>query len=216
MSDVQTTGHAYDGIEEYDNPLPGWWKWMFVGSVIFSVGYAGYFHLGAPGRSREDEYGAALAANTRLRFAEMGELAPNGDNIAKYLYSTNELNVGKVVFKANCISCHGRNGEGGTGPNLTDSAYKHIRDLDSIATVILNGANKNAMPAWGNRLHPNEVVLVGAYVASLRGTNAAGGKPPEGREIDPWPSQEEISPAGADSNESSEADAETLDESGDI
>ena len=56
-----------------------------------------------------------------------------------------------------------------------------------IATVILKGANNNAMPAWEEKLQANDVVMVSAYVASLRGTNASGGKAAEGFDIEPWP-----------------------------
>ncbi len=47
MDNNQLTDHAYDGIQEFDNPLPGWWKWMFVATIVFSVFYAMYFHIGA-------------------------------------------------------------------------------------------------------------------------------------------------------------------------
>ena len=188
MSNVPTTGHAYDGIEEYDNPLPGWWKWMFVCSIIFSVFYAMYFHMGAPGRSVADQYERALAANTLLQFEEIGELTADEQTISEYMGKESWLKVGQIVFKTHCISRHGRNGEGKVGPNLTDEYYKHLKDLEGIARVIKKGAANNAMPAWENRLnHPNEVVLVSAYVASLRGQNASGGKPPEGSIIPPWP-----------------------------
>lgn len=181
------TGHAYDGIQEYDNPLPGWWKWMFVGSFVFSVFYAMYFHIGAPGRSIADQYDRELAANTRLQFKEIGDLQPTNTTIAEYMQKDSWVKVGQVVFKTHCISCHGRDGEGKVGPNLTDTAYKNLNDLAGIARVVNEGAANNAMPAWSNRLHPNEVVLVSAYVASLRGTNKEGGKVAEGKEIPPWP-----------------------------
>ena len=189
-TETSTTGHAYDGIEEYDNPLPGWWKWMFVGSIVFSPLYAAYFHIGAPGRRIADQYDRALAANTRLQFSEIGELAPNGKNTAKYRSQPKWTKVGQIVFKTHCISCHGREGEGNVGPNLTDQHFKHVRNLDTLVRVINQGAANNAMPAWANRLHPNEIVLVAAYVANLRGTNVAGGKAPEGMEIAPWPDME--------------------------
>jgi len=187
MAEVQTTGHAYDGIEEYDNPLPGWWKWMFVTSIIFSVCYAAYFHIGAPGRGITDQYGRELAANARIKFGKIGDLEPNGENVAKYMNVPEWVAFGENVFQTHCIQCHGRAGQGNVGPNLTDELYKHVKDLDSMARVVLEGAANNAMPAWANRLHQNEVVMVSAYVASLRGTNVSGGKAAEGREIPPWP-----------------------------
>lgn len=188
MDNNALTDHAYDGIQEYDNPLPGWWTWMFVGTVVFSVFYAMYFHIGAPGRSIAEQYDAELAANTRLQFAEIGDLQPTADNILLYANKKSWLSVGQTVYKSNCISCHGRDGEGKVGPNLTDEFYKNVRKIEDIARVINQGAGNGAMPAWSSRLHPNEVVLVSAYVASLRGAKTASeGKGPEGTQIPPWP-----------------------------
>ncbi len=187
MSEAPRTGHNYDGIEEYDNPLPGWWKWLFIGTIAFSPIYWVYYHSGVEGRSVEDQYGAALAASTRLQFAEIGELKPDADTIARYMHKDNWVRVGRSVFQANCISCHGREAEGQIGPNLTDEAFKNITNIEDIATVIIKGAGNGAMPAWANRLHPNEVVLVAAYVASLRGQDLPGPRGPEGRPIAPWP-----------------------------
>ncbi len=45
------TDHTYDGIREYDNPLPAWWTWLFIGTVVFSVLYFPYYHGGAEGRT---------------------------------------------------------------------------------------------------------------------------------------------------------------------
>lgn len=189
MTDTPKTDHSYDGIEEFDNPLPGWWKWLFAATIAFTPLYWIYYHGGAEGRSIEDTYSVALAENTRLQFETVGELTPDANTIMKYTTDAEAswLRVGQVVFKTHCISCHGKNGEGKVGPNLTDEQFKHIQNVEDIARVVANGAAANAMPAWSNRLHPNEIVLVSAYVASLRGTNAEGGRAPEGREIPPWP-----------------------------
>jgi len=187
VSDTPKTNHAYDGIEEYDNPLPGWWKWLFVASILYSPFYWVFYHGGPAGRSVEDQYGVALAANTRLQFAEIGDLQPDADTITKFMAKPNWVKVGQAVFKANCISCHGRDAEGKIGPNLTDDTYKNVVKIEDIARIINNGAGAGAMPKWSNRLHVNEVVLVSAYVASLRGSNVDGGKAAEGKKIDAWP-----------------------------
>ncbi len=188
MENSALTDHAYDGIQEFDNPLPGWWKWMFVGSIVFSVFYVMYFHIGAPGRSVAEQYDTALAANTLLQFKEIGDLEPTADNIMLYANKKSWLSVGQTVYKTNCISCHGRDGEGKVGPNLTDQFYKNVRKVEDIARVINQGAGNGAMPAWSNRLHPNEVVLVSAFIASLRGAKTASeGKGPDGVEIPAWP-----------------------------
>ena len=203
MSNDALKEHAYDGIQEFDNPLPGWWKWMFVGSIVFSVFYAMYFHIGAPGRTIIDKYDAELAANTRLQFKEIGELTPDGPTLVSYMHKEPWLKVGQVVYKTNCVSCHGRDGEGKVGPNLTDESFKNIRKIEDIARVISEGAGKGAMPAWSNRMHVNEIVLVSAYVASLRGQNKEG-KAPDGVAIDPWPD-----PQDAASQDAASQDAES-------
>lgn len=187
MSEIPKTDHAYDGIEEYDNPLPGWWKWLFIASIVFSPFYWVYYHSGTEGRSVEDQYSVALAENTRLQFAEIGELQLDEATVASFMHKDSWVKVGESVFRANCVSCHGREGEGNVGPNLTDDAYKNVASLGDIAKVIHNGAGNGAMPKWSNRLHINEIVLVSAYVATLRGKDIEGGRPAEGRQIAPWP-----------------------------
>ena len=198
MSEPTKTNHAYDGIEEFDNPLPGWWKWLFVASIVICPFYWMFYHGGAEGRSTEDAYNSALAENTRLQFAEIGDLQPDAATIMKFSQKSNWVRVGEIVFKTNCSTCHGRKGEGNVGPNLTDEYFKHITTVEDIAKVIANGAAAKAMPAWSNRLHPNEIVMLSAYIAKLRGTNVEGGKAAEGKLIAPWP---EPPQSKSDSNE---------------
>jgi cytochrome c oxidase cbb3-type subunit III len=187
MNKVPRLDHAYDGIEEYDNPLPGWWKWLFIATIVLSPPYWFYFHSGVDGRDDAAIYNLALAANTRLQFEEIGNLKPDEATILTYMNKDSWVKVGESVFKSQCISCHGKEGEGQIGPNLTDESFKNIRKVEDIARVINVGANAGAMPAWASRLHPNEVVLVSSYVASLRGKNLKGPRPAEGGEIPPWP-----------------------------
>lgn len=186
------TGHEYDGIQEYDNPLPGWWKWLFVATIIFCGPYFAYYHFGNTSRSVAAQFEVAEAENLRLQFAEIGELKPDAPTLVKFSNDDRWLLFGQSVFKQHCIACHGQQAEGGVGPNLTDEHFKNIRTIEDILRVINNGAGAGAMPAWQNRLEENERILVSAYVASLRGTNIAGGKSPDGQLIDPWPSLEEI------------------------
>lgn len=178
---------VFDGIQQQPGVIPRWWKNVFVACLVFSPFYWVVYNTGAPGRSMAESYDQALAANTIKKFATIGELKPDEATILQFTQKENWLKVGKVVFKSNCASCHGRNGEGLVGPNLTDENFKNIRTVEDIGTVILKGANNNAMPAWEGKLHPNEIVLLAAFVASIRGTNVDGGKAAEGAEIAPWP-----------------------------
>ena len=120
-------------------------------------------------------------------FAEIGELTANRETILKYVNDEPEwLTVGKVVYQTNCTSCHGVDGGGLVGPNLTDEYWKHTSTIEGIARIIEEGAANGAMPAWKNRLsHPNQIVLTAAYVASLR-QNPVDGKAPEGKQIPNW------------------------------
>jgi cytochrome c oxidase cbb3-type subunit 3 len=182
------TSHNYDGIQEYDNPLPGWWKWLFVVTIAFAPPYFLYYHGGAVGRSLEDQYDQAYAAAMKKQFGALEGISIDRDSVVKFLYDEDWLRAGKAIFRTNCVSCHGQEGLGVVGPNLTDEEYKNIKDIGDFLTVIQNGANGGAMPAWTNRLLPVEIVLVSSYAASLRGSAAEGaGKAPEGRPIAPWP-----------------------------
>lgn len=180
--------HSYDGIQEYDNPLPGWWKWLFIGSIFFAAFYWVYFESGVEGRSIHDGYDKEMSRIITLRFKEIGELTADRQTIQKYLEPENEkwLAVGKVVYKTNCVGCHGADGGGKVGPNLTDDYWKNVKNLEDIADVIENGAANGSMPAWKTRLsHQNQIVLTAAYIASLR-DNPISGKAPEGELIKGW------------------------------
>ncbi len=183
------TDHSYDGIQEYDNPLPGWWQWLFILSVIFAPMYVIYFHLGE-NRSIHDQYEKQMADIFEMRFSEIGMLEPDAETILEYMNKPEWLAVGSVVFKTNCVSCHAADGGGSVGPNLTDNYWKNVRKIEDIASVISNGAANGSMPAWKNRLsHQNQVVLTAAYIASLQQKPVAGKAPePEANELPPWAS----------------------------
>ncbi len=182
----QLTGHEYDGIREYDNPIPGWWSWLFIATCVFAVLYYMAYQLGTAGTRVAQAYDNAVTANLILQFEEIGTLTPDEPTILKYMNDDKWLLVGEKVFAGGCVSCHAKEGEGLVGPNMTDDHYKNVKRLGDIAVVIQNGAANGAMPAWKHRLHPNEVVMVSAYVANLRGQNKDG-RAPEGVAIPPWP-----------------------------
>lgn len=186
--DEVLTGHTYDGIQEYDNPTPRWWELLFVATIVFAPMYTIWFHAPMQGRTLADQFQANLADNMRLQFGEIGDLTPDAATIVKYMKDPKWLEVGVSTFKTNCVSCHGNEGVGISGPNLTDDHYLNVKHVEDIAKVIRDGAKNGAMPAWGNRLHPNEVVLAAAYVASLRGKNLKSARLPEGVVIAPWSS----------------------------
>lgn len=181
------TDHEYDGIREFDNPTPGWWHTLFLASVVFSVFYFVFWEFSPLAYSIQEAHSAVQERELRRQFAEIGDLKPDEPTILRMMGEEKWMNVAASTFKANCVSCHGQNGQGEVGPNLTDDAYKNIKVMVDLPRVISEGANNGAMPSWRNRLHPNEVVLLSAYVANLRGKNLPGPRGVEGVTIPPWP-----------------------------
>lgn len=179
--------HEYDGIQEYDNPTPGWWNFIFFATFVFSIWYFLYYHASTISTSVAQGFENDVTEDLKKRFSTIGDLKPDEPTLLKYMANAEWKSVGASVFKTNCVSCHGPDAAGQIGPNLTDDYWKNVRQLADIPKVIASGAAAGAMPAWKTRLHPNEIVLVAAYVASLRGKNLPGPRGPEGAIIPPWP-----------------------------
>lgn len=186
QNEQQLTGHTYDGIQEYDNPTPAWMTWVFLVFLLFTPVYMLFTLLSDGKISPQGEYERAYVANLEKKFGELGTLEPDAATIMKYSTDAEWVAFGANVYQTHCTSCHGADAGGNSGPNLTDDAYLHIKNVEDIGQVLLNGAAGGNMPAWGTRLHPNEIALVSAYVASLRGTNAPGGIAAQGEVPPPW------------------------------
>ena len=185
----QLTAHDYDGIREYDNPTPGWWHIVFIATIVFSIFYYMFFQFSPAAWTPQSVHAKAEIANLKKQFAELGTLAQDEPTMLRMMNDAKWLSVGQSVYRSNCVSCHADKGQGLVGPNLTDNHFKHVKKLDDICNVVANGAANGAMPGWKINLHPNEVVLVSAYVATLRGQNVPGGRGqiPGDAEIPAWP-----------------------------
>lgn len=195
MSDYQRpeenelTSHNYDGIQEYDNPIPGWWHLIFLGSVIFSVCYVVVFHMTPLIPSREVRLERRIAAAEEVQFGKLRQLPMDEIKLQTIMGNEQWLSSGKSIFAGTCAVCHGQEAQGieGLGYNLTDDKYVNIKDMMDIVGMIQNGSENKKMPPQ-TTLNPNEVAMVAAYVASIRGTNVQG---PEsmsiGEPIEPFP-----------------------------
>lgn len=180
------TDHAYDGIQEYDNPTPAWWTWIFVASIVFSAVYFLIVTVMGGGKlSPPAMYERAYVADLRKQFAKFGELSPDAPTILRLEKEPDALKVGESIFLTNCITCHARDGSGLSGPNLTDDQYINVTKVEDILDVINKGRNNGAMPAWENRLSKSEAIVVSSYVASLRGRNLPG-RAAEGKPAPAW------------------------------
>lgn len=170
--------HEYDGIKEYDNPMPAWWVLTFWATIIFSVAYV--LNIGGigTGEGRIAAYEADMAA-WRAAHPEGGAPVDAGALLA--LAADDEAREeGREVYLKYCAACHATDGGGLIGPNLTDDQWLHGGTIDSIHVVIAEGVLAKGMPAWAKMLSAEQVDQVTAYVWSLRGSAPAAPKAPEG------------------------------------
>ncbi|MCM8537959.1 MAG: c-type cytochrome [Lentisphaeraceae bacterium] len=190
--DKKVMGHEYDGIQELDNDLPGWWITLFWITIIFGVIYLAYFHIISPESTQDAEFQAEMkkaALEQEARIAAAG----GGLKIDFPQEVLDRAEKGKQTFATFCVACHGNLGQGTQCPNLTDNHFLHGFDYDKIAGIITNGSPKNpAMMAWKTSLTAEQIQNVAAYVFTLRGKNIPG-KPAEGTEY----KSEEIANAAA-------------------
>lgn len=179
--------HTYDGIQEYDNPTPGWWHLIFVASVLFAYPYIVIYEMDPEGPTIQKAWQTERDREYKRLFAGLGELKPDQGTILSLGRDPKWMAIAESMFRSSCASCHGSNAEGSVGPNLTDDFYKNIKVVTDFPRVLSEGANGGAMPAWKGRLSDNEIVLLSAYAASLRGKNLPGPRGPEGERAAPWP-----------------------------
>ncbi|SBS32020.1 Cbb3-type cytochrome c oxidase subunit CcoP2 [Marinomonas aquimarina] len=170
---TQTVGHEFDGIEEYDNPLPRWWYWMFVLTVVFALGYLALYpglgnFKGLLGWSQETAYEREVAkaeAEFGPMFAQFSQTP-----IEELAQNDQAMRIGQRLFANNCAQCHGSAATGSYGfPNLTDNDWLYGGDAAAISQTILKG-RVAAMPAWGPMLGEEGVHNVSQYVLSLSGS----------------------------------------------
>lgn len=171
--------HNYDDIHELDYPLPRWWIFIFYATIVFAVGYVGYYMLG-PGPSLKQELDSALAAVYAKRPKE-APVVVDEKALTAQVSNVDHVKLGAKVFASRCTPCHGPAGQGGIGPNLTDDFWIHgTGSLPDIAKTVHDGVTEKGMPAWSEVLQPNEVQDVAVFVRSLRGTTPANPKAPQG------------------------------------
>ncbi len=170
--------HDYDGIKELDNDLPPWWKYGFYVTIVFAIIYIPYYHVFNPDKLQYGEFATEMAEGEKevAAYKAAHPNLVNEDNV-ELLTDEASINKGKEIFAANCIACHGQNGGGGIGPNLTDTQWIYDGDIKGVFHTISEGA-ANGMVAWKNQLNPSEIQQVASFVLSM--PPAEGGKEPEG------------------------------------
>ncbi|MEW2912792.1 cytochrome-c oxidase, cbb3-type subunit III [Leisingera sp. JC11] len=189
--DPNTTGHEWDGIEEFDNPMPRWWLWTFYATIIWGVIYTIAYPAwplingataGVLGWSTRGDVAAEITAveeanapiNAKLEAAELTAIAEDPE-LGSYAVS-----AGSAVFKTWCAQCHGSGAAGAKGyPNLLDDDWLWGGSMEDIHATITHGirnedsdeARYSEMPAFGRDelLEKEEISQVVNYVMSLSG-----------------------------------------------
>lgn len=189
--DPNTTGHSWDGIEEFDNPMPRWWLWTFYLTIIWGIGYTIAYPAwplvnsataGILGWSTRADVAAEIAAvneanapmNAKLEGTELTAISADPE-LASYAVSS-----GAAVFKTWCAQCHGSGAAGAKGyPNLLDDDWLWGGSVEDIHATVSHGirnedsddARYSEMPAFGRDelLEKEEIDQVVNFVMSLSG-----------------------------------------------
>ncbi|MBI6630342.1 cytochrome-c oxidase, cbb3-type subunit III [Pontibaca salina] len=201
--DPETTGHSWDGIEEFNNPMPRWWLWTFYATIIWAIGYSIAYPAwpmvnrateGVLGWSTRGEVAKEIAAvneaneaiNARLESSELSDISSDPD------LNNYAVQAGGAVFRTWCAQCHGSGAAGAPGyPNLLDDDWLWGGDIESIYTTVRHGirneedpdARWSQMPSFGEFLDKEEIEQVVNYVMSLTGTPQDPSQVDAGREV---------------------------------
>lgn len=172
--------HDYDGIKELDNALPPWWKYGFYITIVVAFIYIIAYHVTGTGMNPTQEYAAQMED---ARIAKEKFDAENKDKVDETkvpMADAEGIEKGRSIYKDNCVACHGQLGEGGAGPNLTDNYWIHKGSLNDIYASIKNGYPDKGMQSWIIKFNPKEISQIASFIKTLRGTNPAGAKAPQG------------------------------------
>lgn len=173
--------HNYDGIRELDNDLPPWWKYGFYITIVFAVIYLFNFHIIGGGYLQTDEYNASvyLAKIAKDDYQKMNANNVNESSVT-LLTDKAEIAKGETLYKENCFACHGKLGEGGVGPNLTDNYWIHGGSIKDIFISLKYGWPDKGMKSWQADFSPVQIHQIASYVKTLNGSNPANAKAPQG------------------------------------
>jgi len=173
--------HNYDGIRELDNNLPPWWKYGFYFTILFSVAYLIHYHVIDTGKLQQEEYKAQLT-KAAYDIEAYRKKAANlvDENNATLLTDAASLNSGKSIYIENCAPCHGKLGEGGVGPNLTDAYWIHKGGIKDIFKTIKYGWAEKGMKPWKDDLGAKQIHEVASYIKLMYGTNPPNAKEKQG------------------------------------
>ena len=170
-----TTGHVWDeDLVEMNNPLPRWWVWLFVITIVFGLGYlAAYPGLGTfTGKlnwTQKGEYEAEMAkakAEIEPLYARFASMKPEDVAVDPQAHA-----IGERLFMNNCAQCHGSDARGSKGfPNLADNDWLHGGNPEKIRETLEKGRIGNMPPMAAAVGSPEDVRNLSHYVLSLSGS----------------------------------------------
>lgn len=188
------TDHEYDGIRELDNVLPPWWVAMFYVTILFAFVYLVHYHVLGTGdlqiseyRNAVEEAEAEVAAYMALAKSQVDET-----NVT-VVADASRLAKGEEIYLANCVTCHGEQGQGGVGPNFADKYWIHGGSINDIFATVKYGVASKGMISWRAQLSPTQMQDVSSYILTFQGTNPPNQKEPQGelyKPVSPEPPEE--------------------------
>jgi len=193
--EVPTTGHEWDGIQEFDNPMPRWWLWTFYLCIIWAIGYmVAYPAWPLISGATQGMLGTQAAGDTRVAVAEDIKRFDDANAPMKAKLVAADLTAladdpeldsfakqsGAAVFRTFCAQCHGAGAAGNVGfPNLLDDDWLWGGSIDDIVLTVTHGirntsdadARYSQMPAFGTDglLEPAQIGDVVEYVLQISG-----------------------------------------------
>ena len=174
----------FDGIHELNNPVPGWFNALFYGTIAIGIVYMLVFHVWKTSDLQDEEYTKEVQLAEVQREEYLKKFASNIDENSVVMTTKEaDLAKGKDVFTANCASCHGQQGEGLVGPNLTDPYWLHGGTISDVFKTVKYGVPAKGMISWDKKLNPLQIQQVSSYILSLQGTNPPNGKEPQGEKV---------------------------------
>ena len=144
------TNHEYDGIQEFDNELPGWWLNGFYLTIVIGIVYILIFHVFNWWPLPEGEYHAEMKAAYLAHGSKNS--SNNEEKSFALLTEQSDLQAGRDLYMAPkqlCYTCHGNEGQGLVGPNLTDDYWIHGYGVKQLMANITTGFPQKGMLPFG-------------------------------------------------------------------
>lgn len=161
--------HVFDGIQEYDKRLPNWWLNTLYITIVFAIGYWGYYewlHFGRTDTQIVDD------AMSKIATERLSAAAIDDGSLWKMSRNQTFTEAGKATFATNCAACHLASMRGkaespaAIGPDLTDTLWIHGDKPTDVYNTIMQGVIAKGMPTWGPVLGARKVTELTAYIMS--------------------------------------------------